>query len=133
MTAYVEYQTFRTTPFHVTKADDEKVISYWCYETAVGLKTGRLTQVDVGGSYRMTSPFTDQMPEEEALLKLAEIEAEARIKFTPADDQNFELLRRMGSEYANTTYFREHPVMVSNTRHHLLKKQSVAGKYKLKP
>jgi len=133
MTAYVQYQTFRTIPFQTPSEKDAGTMTYWCYETAVGRKEGRLCKVVVESKSRTTTPFTAPLPELEALTKLAAIEAEARKTFAPAHDADPAILKSFGTEYPKMIPYLQHPVMIAETRHALLKKQPGAGKFKLKP
>ena len=129
---FIQYLTFRTPAYVTGETPGQEVATYWAYETAVERKSGRLVQTDIHQSSRTTAPFTDEMPEKEALQQLAEIDEKARAKF-PLYEAGDKRLCGTGDEYARALPYREHQVYIAGVRQELLKSQATPAKFRLKP
>ncbi len=129
---FIQYLTFRTAAYVTGNAPGQEVATYWAYETAVERKSGRLVQTDIHQSSRTTAPFTDDMPEKDALEQLAEIDAKARAKF-PLLQEPDNRFCGTGSEFAKAIPYREHQVYIAGVRQEMLKTQATPAKFKLKP
>lgn len=76
---------------------------YWVMSPAYQKPGYQIRVHEVARRSSFTSRIADEMPEREALLKMAELEGNAQSRMTPVDDEDPSVLERLGDDYKNAS------------------------------
>lgn len=103
-------KTYRTNAYRVPKDGQEHII-FWNL-TPSGLDPTKywVTEFDVHGIVVASKPIAGQMPEQEALCRIAELEREAEAKYPLADDHYLQKHPHVGERTWEAASWRQHPL-----------------------
>lgn len=91
-------KTLRTDAYKSRKGYE---FCYWVMSPAYQKPGYQIRQHDVAQRSSLSSRIADEMPEREALLKMAELERSAQATMTRIDDEDPAVLERLGDDYRN--------------------------------
>lgn len=93
-------KTLRTDAYKSRKGYE---YSYWVMSPAYQKPGYQIRVHEVAHRSSFTSRIADEMPEHEALLKMAELERNAQATMTRIDDEDPAVLARLGDDYKNAS------------------------------
>ena len=121
-------RTFRTLAFRMKGNYDFR---FWIMEPAYGKPGWQIKEHDKGVNSGATSRIEDGLTEEKALLRMAEIERDARAKYPVAPDAEH---AQAGLVFTSAEYYADrHQAFVSETTLRTLRQRRGTSGLRLKP
>lgn len=95
-----EEKTWRTNAYYTEDRRNYDLV-FWVMSPAYKKPGFQIKKHEIGRSGSTISRIADELPEQEALLKMEELDRTAAEKLTRANEENVDILKRLGADFKN--------------------------------